>query len=518
MGGDTLAGIPASIKLAGAAAGISWGIADIIQSSVVALETTITANARLSTTYDSAQNQWAADLRDKVMTVAASFSALGGNMGTINTRLRQYDDVQRAYQAAVAGGDRILAERATYRAHMAQLIQGYRTRDAGFRIFRNEKLERYKTLLDLAARYSLLAANAYDYETGLLNTPAGQAYLARIINSRALGVVRNGEPQYAGSDTGDPGLSSALAEMKADWDVLRGRLGFNNPDAYGTTVSLRTEALRILPGSDGNSTWQDALQAARVSDILADSDVRRYCMQVDDRSGQALPGIILTFSTTIARGYNLFGRPLAAGDHAYSDSSFATKIFGAGVGFIGYRGMDNPTAGTSSGGTSPADPSTSYLDPLALSATPYIYLIPVGVDCMRSPPLGDTSSIRTWSVNDVAIPMPFNIGASDFSTKRLWQSSDSLTEALFALRKHQAFRPVSDPSVFSPSLYGDTGSLRRSQFTNNRLVGRSVWNSQWKLVIPGCNLLNDPKEGLDRFIQTVTDVKLHFVTYSYSGN
>jgi hypothetical protein len=125
------------------------------------------------------------------------------------------------------------------------------TRDAGFRIFRNEKLERYKTLFDLAARYSLLAANAYDYETGLLNTPAGQAYLARIINSRALGVVRNGEPQYAGSATGDPGLSSALAEMKADWDVLRGRLGFNNPDAYGTTVSLRSEALRILPGKVG---------------------------------------------------------------------------------------------------------------------------------------------------------------------------------------------------------------------------------------------------------------------------
>ena len=73
-------------------------------------------------------------------------------------------------------------------------------------------------------------------------------------------------------------------------------------------------------------------------------------------------------------------------------------------------------------------------------------------------------------------------------------------------------------ACFSRDLYGSSGTLRRSQYTNNRLVGRSVWNSQWKLVIPGCNLLNDPKEGLDRFIQTVTDVKLHFVTYSYSGN
>jgi len=31
-------------------------------------------------------------------------------------------------------------------------------------------------------------------------------------------------------------------------------------------------------------------------------------------------------------------------------------------------------------------------------------------------------------------------------------------------------------------------------------------------------LLNNPKEGLDRFRQTVKDIKLHFVTYSYSGN
>jgi hypothetical protein len=121
-------------------------------------------------------------------------------------------------------------------------------------------------------------------------------------------------------------------------------------------------------------------------------------------------------------------------------------------------------------------------------------------------------------VDDVAIPMPFNIGASDFSTKQLWQSSDSLTEPLYSVRKHQAFRPVSTTSVFSPGLYGANGTLLRSQFTNNRLVGRSVWNSQWKLIIPGKTLLNDPNEGLDRFIQTVKDLKLHFVTYSYSGN
>jgi len=454
--------------------------------------------------------EWDQQLKARVKAIGDKISKLQGNLWTINDRLRARDDAQRNYQALLAQGDRVQAQRETSRKRAAAVIQGYRTRDAAFRFFRDEKLERYKTLFDLAARYSLLAANAYDYETGLLNTSAGRSFINRIINSQALGVVSHGVPQYAGSDTGDPGLSSTLAEMKADWDVLKGRLGFNNPDAYGTTVSLRTELLRILPTSDGDAGWKDTLKMARTENILDDQDVRRHCMQVDTANGLPVPGIVLTFSTTIADGYNLFGQQLMAGDHAFSPSSFATKIFGVGVALEGYQGMDDPNT------TSP--PTDPFLDPLALAATPYIYLVPVGVDSMRTPPLGDASSIRTWRVDDLAIPMPFNIGASGFSTKPFWLSSDSLTEPLFSIRKHQAFRPVSTASLFSRDLYGPTGTLLRSQYTNNRLVGRSVWNSQWKLIIPGTTLLNNPNEGLDRFLQTVKDIKLHFVTYSYSGN
>jgi hypothetical protein len=457
-----------------------------------------------------------------VLDLEKTLSALQTEFFVINQRAQEFDDAQRNYRTALAEGDRLLEEREVFRQRSAALVQGFRTRDAAFRIFRNEKLERYKTLFDLAARYSLLAANAYDYETGLLNTAEGRTFISRITGSRALGVVKNGEPQFAGSNTGDPGLSSALAEMKADWDVLKGRLGFNNPDAYGTTVSLRTEHFRILPNNDGAQNWKDVLEQGRRDNLLDDSDVRRYCMQIKRADGLAVPGLILSFETTITDGLNLFGRQRAAGDHWFSPSSFATKIFSTGVAFEGYKGMDNPVANSSAvnfaGGSSAADPPSWYLDSEALGATPYIYLVPVGVDAMRTPPLGDESSVRTWAVSDVSIPLPFNIGASDFSTKQLWQSSDSLTEDLFSIRKHQAFRPVSVTTAFSNSIYGINGQLGRSQFTNNRLIGRSVWNTKWKLIIPGQELLSDPKEGLDRFIKTVKDIKLHFVTYSYSGN
>ena len=463
-------------------------------------------------------------LEDQQITVELDrqLEDLKSSFFTLNAGLQQLEDAQNNYYSMVAQGDRILDERETFRRRTAAVIQGFRTRDAAFRIFRNEKLERYKSLFDLSARYSYLAANAYDYETGLLGTVQGKSFVNRIVSSRALGVVQNGNPQFAGSDTGDPGLSSALAEMKADWDVLKGRLGFNNPDAYGTTVSLRTGQLRILPTADGDTTWQDVLHAGFRENLLDDSDVRRNCLQLTSTKGLPVPGLVLTFSTTIAEGRNLFGQPIAAGDQHFDISAFATKIFGVGVALDGYRGMTDPvangTAVNGAGGTSPGDPSLTYLDPLALDGTPYVYLIPVGVDSMRSPPLGDTSVIRTWNVQDVTIPLPFNIGGSDFSSKKLWKTADSLSEPLFNIRKHQAFRPVSTASVFGNSAINSAEDALQSRYTSTRLIGRSVWNSKWKIVIPGKTLLNNSDEGLERFIRSVNDIKLYFMTYSYSGN
>lgn len=429
----------------------------------------------------------------------------------INRALQNYDDAQRKVAALTANGDRILHSREIARQHTASIIQGFSSRDAAFRFFRSEKLERYKTLFDLASRYALLTANAYDYETGLLGTDQGKSFISRIIRSRALGVVRNGHPHFAGSETGDPGISSELAEMKADFDVLKGRLGFNSPDVYTTLASIRTGNLRIMADSTGRSVWQDYLQRNVKDNILNDADVLRYCQQVDRGDGLPVPGIVLTFSTSINSGQNLFGQALAAGDPTFHRSSFATKINSVGIALEGYKGMNL----LGQNGTS--DPNLSYLDPQSLSANPYVYLIPVGVDIMRSPPLGDASQLRQWKVDDVAIPLPFNIGGSGFSSKNFYQSSDSLTEPLFTIRKHQAFRPVDSGSQFTGNPYFGS-SLQFSQFTNRRLVGRSVWNSQWKLVIPADSLLADPKEGLNRLIQTLTDIKLYFTTYSYAGN
>lgn len=522
-GGDLTSPIRAGIEKAKAAIVVSLDTAALIKERIAegAMLTFETATA--AEVFRQIENKLAPNQVTRELVAALSFEldSLGGYLEDINRQMLRLEAAERHYRSVVANGNRVLEEREIFRKRSAAVIQGYRTRDVAFRIFRNEKLERYNTLFDLAARYAFLAAQAYDYETGLLGSNAGSTFISRTVNSRALGVVNDGKPQFGGSNFGDPGLSSVMAEMLSDWSVVRGRLGFNNPDGYGTTVSLRNERFRIPKGGLNDKAWGDLLQSFYVQNILEDADVRRNAMQPGG-AGLRVPGLIIPFSTTIAEGLNLFGQPLMAGDSGFSPTSFATKIYASGVALEGYKGMTDPASNfgtvSGSGSSSPSDPNAPWLDPDALSATPYIYLLPVGSDSMRSPPLGDVSTIRTWNVRDVTLPLPFNIGNSQFSTLQWWQSSDFLTEQMFSIRKHQAFRPVSSPGVFSFDIYGAGNTFATSQFTNSRLIGRSVWNSQWKLVIPGNTLYFDSEEGLRRLMRTLEDIHLHFVTYSYSGN
>ena len=489
-----------------------------VKDFTMGIATLANSNRQRWVEYDQIEPaEWDYQLKESVHELSLSLDTLQTSVPEIYGAMQLLNNTQMQINSLQAKGIRIQEEREIFRQRGAAVVQGFRTRDAAFKVFRNEKLERYKALQDMASKYAFLAAQAYDYETGLLTTPEGKEFVERIVNSRALGVVVDGEPQFAGSDTGDPGISSALAEMKNDWDILNGRLGFNNPDQYGTTVSLRAGNYRILPSEDGAVQWGDVLEKARMENIMTDVDVRRHCMQVGFEDGRPVPGLVFNFRTTIEKGKNLFGKPLAGGDSQFSPASFATKIFSVGIALEGYVGMSTPNT-NDQWGQSPDNPTPPWLDPKALSKTPYLYLIPVGIDSMRSPPLGDRSEIRTWNVQDVAIPLPFNIGASEHSHKKLWQSSASLTDQLFAIRKHQPFRAVDSAETFDGITIVPDQTMSQSDVTSNRLVGRSVWNSQWKLVVPGYMLLEDPVEGLDRFMQTVEDIKIYFNTYSYSGN
>ena len=77
--------------------------------------------------------------------------------------------------------------------------------------------------------------------------------------------------------------------------------------------------------------------------------------------------------------------------------------------------------------------------------------------------------------------------------------------------------------------------FRKKTTTDSRLIGRSVWNTRWVLIIPGGTLNSDRDEGLERLVNGsllagevapnglrdgngITDIRLFFQTYSFSGN
>jgi len=124
------------------------------------------------------------DLRQTLKSLADELETAHMELTEINQRQRELYDAQMKLRSVVAEGERIQADRQAFRTRSSAVIQGYRTRDVAFRLFRNEKLDRYEKLLNLASSYTLLAANAFDYETGLLNSQSGKAYVDRIIQAQ----------------------------------------------------------------------------------------------------------------------------------------------------------------------------------------------------------------------------------------------------------------------------------------------------------------------------------------------
>jgi len=96
---------------------------------------------------------------------------------------------------------------------------------------------------------------------------------------------------------------------------------------------------------------------------------------------------------------------------------------------------------------------------------------------------------------------------------------DSLQEPLAQIRRYASLRA-----------YHDNGQFNEAEtYNNSRLVGRSVWNTRWLLIIPGSTLLADPAEGIERFVHGalvngtrdnngIKDIKIFFQTYSISGD
>jgi hypothetical protein len=381
------------------------------------------------------------------------------------------------YQSALASGQRLLQERAVFRQRTAATTQQNRYKDMAFRVFRNEALQKYRAQFDLTARYVYLAATAYDYELNFLGTDnrSGRDFFTDIIRQRSIGQLIDGVP-VAGSS----GLADPLGRMRQNFEVLKPRFGLNNPQLETARFSLRKEYFRIRDASEDQ--WRSVLKQSVVKDLWAIPEFRRYCRPFAPESAGAQPGLVIRFGTTINFGLNLFGFPLGGGDNAYDASLFSTKIASVGVWFSDYNGS-------------------------GLATAPRVYLVPVGMDVQRSP-TGNTLATREWKVIDQVIPVPFPIGASDLNDPTWIPANDSLADSFAQIRRFSSFRAYHDAGDYDPD----------ESIKDTRLIGRSVWNTDWMLIIPGGTFLADPAQGLNTFINSVGDIKVSLQSYSYPGD
>ena len=430
-----------------------------------------------------------AQLTDRVGSVKGAAFALHDAIGDLSA-------AEAAYRAEVAKGDALLAEREMLRKQQANEATAMRYRDMYCRVQKNSALSKFNIAFDIAQRYVWHLAKVYDYETGLLSgdKPAGDAFLRETVATRALG--RKGVSIVA--DGTDGGLWDIVTRMKGNWDVVKGRLGVNNPETATKWFSLRYSLFRIKSGEEGDEAWRRELAKYVVDDIFADREVGRYCQPPQGGDGAARlaePGFVIPFSSTVNLAENFFGKPLLGGETTFSSSDYAVKIGAVGVDFSGYGDLAVATA-------------------QGLAADPNIYLVPVGHDYMRTP-AGTNRRTLMFTVVDQVLPLPYTVGSTELNDEdwfATFSGLDGTVDSAATIRRHSTM-----------GVGGET--------TSSRLVGRSVWNDRWLLVIPASSLSSDRVNAIKTFVNGldtdsdgqidipgVSDIRIGIRASSRSGN
>lgn len=391
-----------------------------------------------------------------------------------------FGGAQLDYDAAVQRGFRKLRELILLRQRWAGQITEKRYGDMAYRLIQTDALTKYRQQFDMAQLYTYMTAAAYDYETNLqTGDPASGIPLARqIVAVRSLGELRwSSGPWDVEPIVGSGGLADPLGKMRDNFQVLKGQMGFNNPQSQVSRFSLRQELFRLRDSSD--ASWRTMLQRYYTPDIYANPAVDKLAKKPYGMTNPQ-PGLVIPFTSVIRQGLNYFGLPLGPGDGAYNPTNFATKIASVGVWFEGY-------------------------DINRLARMPYVYMLPAGEDVIR--PRNTDGLLRYWNVTEQLLPLPYAITQADMEDPRWIPSIDGLQDRLYRIKPYGAFQAFPYSENLEPS----------EMNTDTRLIGRSVWNTQWLLVIPGANLLADPELGIDRFIQDVDDIYVYFQTYAYAG-
>ncbi|MBR1587917.1 MAG: hypothetical protein IJ658_06300 [Kiritimatiellae bacterium] len=472
-GAATMAGLVSGFTAAKAAVDAAEASKAGIETGKTMLDIVLGLWETANSIYDAV-----AELRNQMLQAALEYDVA---VISVSEKFGALANAEAAYRAEVYKGEMLQDERAAWRRRIASKATTRRYLDMYNRVERNAALAKYSTAFDTAQRYVWELAKVYDYETGLLSTDpqSGKRFLSEIVATRSLGQ----EDVTIDSTTTDGGLYDIVHRMKENWSSLKGRFGINNPDKPEKWFSLRYELFRIRPDVAGDAAWRRELKKYWVDDIRANADFVRHCQPLASEAVVVKePGLIIPFATSVNNAENFFGRTLQGGESQFSSADYATKIAAVGVDFPGYERL-----------------TTQSADGLAVE--PNVYLVPVGDDYMRAP-AGNERKLVKWSVVDQVLPLPYSIGATQLDDV-FWISSfaglDGTSDSVATIRRHSTLRAGDD-------------------FKSTRLVGRSVWNDRWMLVIPASSLNADRAKALEKFVNGIDDIKIGIRAYSRQGN
>lgn len=395
--------------------------------------------------------------------------------------LQQFQTVREAemrYRSALDEGRRLLIDLARLRRETTATVLTARYRDALNRALRTEALETYNEQVDAAARQVFRAALAYDYETIRSGYTKGEfdRFLQAILHERSIGDVE-GDRTARGRTNGLAGL---LAELKFKYETaFKPTSGFLQARNRSIILSLRNGLFevgrirevdeangnRVLVGIEraksADADWQRALSSARRVDLRDIPEFMSCCLTGHADRNEPSPGFAFTFETKIGARLNLFGNRLG-NDYQAPANAAAHRIAGVAVVLKGYDAHS-----------------------LRMSPTPQAFLIPVGRDVTRGK---RGEGRRTWRVRDVF--------AND---------------------------PARQREMIGMSAYaGEAAFLAEKEPYSAGLIGRSLENTKWMLIIPAHSFKADGEAALNKLLgkgnsrAEIEDIELRLQIYSYN--
>ena len=364
-----------------------------------------------------------------------------GARAEVYRRYEHLRDALRRYQSTVGRAQRLIEDWKRLTQRVGGRVRNLRYRDMALRFLRREGVERYRDAFDEALRAAALVARQFEFEVNAaLGDRRAEAFVNRVVAERAIGYFREGRTSSVAG-----GLSGILHELNKAYTNLNN----GTPSPYISKASIRKGLFGIPRKQVGGNTvrvphqdvWRERLRANIVTSLELRPELKGCCKDLKDDE----PALVIPFSTmfpAVPGFYNQFGN--LKEEVGFNDANFRPVIQRIAVELVNYPQNsleDDPGYGR-------------------LVSDPKVYLVAVGLDFFRVRPRGGEApaQVRAWNL---ARPV-------GFQTERqpAWLS-----------------RPHAEPFFGTLPEFTDKTGPGGLNWTQQHF-GRSIYNSQWYLVIP----------------------------------